>query len=206
MPSQALLDLQERLKDIDQLLQAHAALTKFHRAEKAAKKTGGALGNLAEVVKVLVNKPGKGKPAEVAAINRGAFVMLLSHFQGFVDDLHKEAAQHILAGKVTSVTDIVDLVRPRNANPHVDIIERMFCGIGVYEIMKGIKWKNCENQKVKTRLKKYIEERNNIAHGKRPQIHKTKVIQFLDYIHLLAESLDAKACAGIHTATGTKPW
>src|SRR5690348_11028243 len=103
MPSQALKDLENRLNDIEQLLAAHSALTKFKKAEKAANLAGGPLVQVAAVVKALVTNPGVGKPAEVDALNRAAFVLLTAHFQGFVDDLHKEAAKNLLNGKVVSV-------------------------------------------------------------------------------------------------------
>src|SRR5208337_1533822 len=118
MPSKSQLALNDRLKDVDQLLAAHTALTKFKKAESAAKNLGGGLNQVAAVVNALVQAPGKGKPAEVDAINRAAFVLLCAHFQGFVDDLHKELADKLLTGKVASVDEIVKLAKQRNANPH----------------------------------------------------------------------------------------
>lgn len=102
MSSQSRKDLDQRLKDIDQLLNAHSAITKFKKAEQAATRAGGGLGQIANVVNALVTQPGKGKPAEVDAINRSAFVLLTAHFQGYVDDLHKETANIVLAGKVST--------------------------------------------------------------------------------------------------------
>jgi hypothetical protein len=210
MPSQALIDLNDRLKDVEQLLQAHTALTQFKRAEQAINRQASVgtlrLRGVLEVLKALVTTPGKGKPAQVAAINRSAFLMLCSHLQGFVDDLHLETARYILRGRVTNPEDIAKLTRPRAANPHANIIELMFCGVGVYEIMSGIRWKNCSNKTVRERLTKYIEQRNLVAHGKRPAITKSKVLQFQSYVQLLAAALDANARTGIAAATRAAPW
>lgn len=131
MPSQARKDLDDRLADIEQIFQAHTALTKFKKVEAFANQAGGGLKNITLVVNALVTNPGKGKPAEVGALNRGAFVLLCAHFQGFIEDLHEEAAGHTLKGKVSSINEVVKLIKPGNSNPHANIIEKMFSGIGV---------------------------------------------------------------------------
>lgn len=152
MASKALAKLNQRLKDIDQLLEAHSALTKFKRAEQAAKNAGGDLSKIAAAVSALVTAPGQGRPGEVGAINRAAFVLLTAHFQGFVDDLHLEAATVLLTGKVADVNKLVKLVRPRIGNPHTDVIERMFSGLGIHDVMSQINWQKCSNKQVKDRL------------------------------------------------------
>jgi hypothetical protein len=50
MPSKAYENLDHRMKDIEQLIQAHTALTQFKRARKAAEKAGGGLAKISEVV------------------------------------------------------------------------------------------------------------------------------------------------------------
>lgn len=206
MPSQARQDLDDRLADIDQIFDAHSALTKFKKAEAAANREGGGLGNITNVVNALVTQPGKGKPAEVAALNRSAFVLLCAHFQGFIEDLHSEAAQHTLNGKVSSIEGVIKLVKPRNSNPHSDIIEQMFSGIGIYDLMHVPHWNRCTNERVRSRITKYIFERNQIAHGKKPIIHKSKVTGFKKYVVLLADALDAEVGRQVTSLTGSSPW
>lgn len=206
MSSQALKNLETRLKDIDQLLAAHTALTKFKKAENAAKSASKGLSAVAAVVTALVTKPGKGKPAQVAALNRAAFVLLTAHFQGFVDDLHKEAAKKLLSGTVKDVDRVVKLSKPRNANPHIDVIEKMFSGLGVFDVMDGIKWKNCSTKTVKTRLTNYIEIRNKIAHGGQESIRKKKVQEYKNYLQLLAVKLDGSVSASAKKHFGKVPW
>lgn len=206
MPSQSFKDLEQRLKDIDQLLKAHSVITQFKKADKAAKKAGGDLRQIANVVNALVTQPGRGKPVEVDVINRAAFVLLTAHFQGFVDDLHKETANIVLSSKVSNVDDIIKLVKPRNANPHVGIIEQMFSGLGVYEVMQAISWQRCSNKSVRDRLTKYIEMRNKLAHGKQEKITKQKVKQYKSYIEMLAEKIDGVVREKVKALTGSYPW
>ncbi|TLF45073.1 hypothetical protein FEI13_18550 [Halomonas urmiana] len=206
MPSNARESLTIRLQDIDQLLEAHKAITKFKRAEAAAQLTGGALADVSRVFDALVTDPGPGKPKEVDAINRSAFVLLCSHLQGFIDDLHKEAAHIVLNGRVQDVDKTIKLIKPGNANPHVHIIETMFSGLGIYDLMQNISWQKCTNQTVRDRLGNYIRDRNKIAHGAQMSVSKDKVQQFKKYVETLSDKLDATVGRGIQGITGAQPW
>ncbi len=206
MKSQARKNLDERLADIDQILKAHIDLTQFHKAHLEAKKLSGDLQSVANVVRALVQTPGKGKPAEVASLNRSAFVLLCAHLQGFVEDLHRETASYTLAGKVVSIEEVVKLVKPHNSNPHAKVIDKMFSGVGIYDLMKKPHWKKCANEVVRRRISKYLEERNKIVHGKKAAIHKATVEGFRKFVLLLADQLDAEVCKQIQALTKRKPW
>lgn len=206
MPSSARENLIVRLTDIDQLLDAHKAITKFKRAEAAAQRTGGALADVSRVFDALVTDPGPGKPKEVDAINRAAFVLLCSHLQGFIDDLHREAASFVLSGRVQDIDKTIKLIKPRNANPHVEIVETMFSGLGIYDLMQGISWQKCTNATVKDRLKNYILDRNKIAHGAQVNVSKAKVQQFKKYVTTLADKLDDAVAREVSRITGAQPW
>jgi len=206
MPSQSLTGLTERLKDIDQLLNAHTAITKFKKAESAANRAGGGLAQLTPIIEALVNDPGKGKPKEVEALNRAAFVLLMAHFQGFVEDLHREIGFILLNGKVNDPDAIIKLVKVSRSNPHVDVINKMFSGLAIYEVMDDVRWQKCSNNTVKTRLKGYLETRNKIAHGSRESITKKKVTQLKDFVEKLAEKLDSTVCKKANSILGYDPW
>jgi len=133
-------------------------------------------------------------------------VLLCSHLQGFIEDLHKEAAQLTLAGKAKCIDDVVKLVRPPNSNPHPNIIDKMFCGIGIYDVMDVPHWTGCKNETVRKRLTGYIEERNKIAHGRRPTTHKSKVREFKKFVILLADQLDQAVAGKVEQMTGSRPW
>lgn len=203
IPSVAKTNLTNRLADINQLLDAHKAITKFKRAEAAAQRAGGALADVSRVFDALVTDPGPGKPKEVDAINRAAFVLLCSHLQGFVDDLHCETANIVLEGKVHNIDKTIKLIKPRNANPHVEVIETMFAGLGIYDLMHGIRWQKCSNSTVRERLKKYIEDRNKIAHGAQMGISKDKVVKFKKYVETLADKLDESVARKIQALQAT---
>jgi hypothetical protein len=206
MASQSRQNLNKRLQDIDQLLEAHKAITKFKKAEAAAKNGSGALAEVGRVFDALVTDPGPGKPKEVDAINRAAFVLLCSHLQGFIDDLHKETAGIVLDGKVNDVEKTIKLIKPRNANPHVEIIEKMFSGLGIYDLMQEISWQKCSNKTVRERLTGYIVERNKIAHGTQLGISKGKVEQFKKYVETLSDKLDESVAQNVARITGRRPW
>ena len=206
MPSIARINLDTRLHDIDQLIAAHKAITQFQNAKAAANQAGGGLAQAASVFTALVTNPGPGKPKEVEAINRAAFVLLCSHMQGFVDELHSEAANCVLRGKVNSISRVIQLIKPRNSNPHVDIIDTMFSGLGIYDLMSKVKWQKCSNATVKTRLGGYITQRNKIAHGAAVKVSKDKVVEFRKYVTLLADKLDTTVGKAIKAQTGVAPW
>jgi len=206
MTSKSLANLTARLNDIDQLLNAHAAITKFNNAQNAANQAGGQLAQVAAVINALVTKPGKGKPKEVDAINRAAYVLLAAHFQGFVDEIHEELGNIVLVGKAVNPAAVIKLVRPPRSNPHVNIINQMFSGLGVYEIMDSISWKNCDNKTVKSRLTHCLETRNKIAHGTKEPVTKAKVVQLKQFVELLAQKLDTQLGIKAKVILGRAPW
>src|SRR5712692_7112406 len=76
VPSDALQNLEARLKEIDQLLTAHAALTRLRRAELAIGRAGGGLKAVAEAVNLLVTPPTRGRPGQVEALNKASVALL----------------------------------------------------------------------------------------------------------------------------------
>ncbi len=125
MPSGALQNLEARLKEIDQLLTAHAALTRLRRAELAIGRAGGGLKAVAEAVNLLVTPPTRGRPGQVEALNKASVALLSAHLQGFIEDLFEEAAGKLLAGKVPDVQTLVSNARLRG-NPTSENITRLF--------------------------------------------------------------------------------
>lgn len=205
MPSKSLNGLTVRLSDIDQLMNAHAAITKFKKAEAAANNAGGGLAQITPIIEALVNDPGKGKPKEVDAINRAAFVLLIAHFQGFVEDLHKEIGEILLFGKVKDPSSVIKLIKSRS-NPYSEVINAMFSGLAVYEVMDAIRWQRCNNISVKSRLKRYIEIRNKIAHGSKEIVRKQHVAQLKSFIGMLAIKIDEAVYSKSSDLLGRNPW
>ena len=206
MPSKALAQLEVRLVDVEQMLEAHEALTQFNSARTTAKKAAGDLTKLPDVLSALLKSPGPGKPTGVEAINRAGFLLAFAHFQGFVDDLHLELAQIVLRGRAANPTKIAELVKVPRANPHTEVIDKMFAGLGIYDLMDSISWKKCPNATVKARLKKHLEARNKLAHGTALKISKGTVKQTRDFVRILAKKLDASCRTKAKATTGSYPW
>src|SRR5215469_10951437 len=93
VPSQALQDFRERLKEVQELLEAHSALTGLRNAQAALNAGGQTLQNVAQVVQHLVSAPGRGRPRQVQALNSAGIALLSAHLQGFLVDLHIEVAR-----------------------------------------------------------------------------------------------------------------
>ncbi len=112
----------------------------------------------------------------------------------------------MLKGKADDPVAVIKLVKPPRSNPHVNVINQMFSGIGVYELMDSINWQKCDNKTVKSRLTGYLETRNKIAHGSKESITKGKVSQLKQFIELLAGKLEEKAASKATVILGKKPW
>jgi hypothetical protein len=112
----------------------------------------------------------------------------------------------VLAGRAANPAQTIKLVANSKANPHVDVISKMFAGIGIYDLLDAISWQKCSNQSVKSRLKSYLETRNTIAHGGRQSIKKSQVIATKRFILLLADSIDSAVKAKAAAITGKAPW
>jgi len=206
MPSQARTNLDSRLNDVDQLLNAHTAITKFRNAKAAAQRLPGDLTQAANVFTALVTDPGRGKPKEVDAINRAAYVLLTSHLQGFVDDLHREVGLLIVGHDATDPNAVVKMLGNNRSNPHVNVIDKMFASLGIYDVMDQLSWRNCTNATVKKRLTTALETRNKIAHGRRERITKANVIQLKGFVVHFADALDAEICQKSQARIGRAPW
>jgi hypothetical protein len=206
MSSNALASLDDRLKDIEQLLTAHEVLTKMQRADAAQKRGPRDLSALPEIIAALVTKPGRGRRREVEALNRASIVLLCAHLQGYVEELFGEAAEALLGSTVQDVKALVEEATSRFSNPHAYRIDRLFASIGLPRVTQGLAWQNCENETVKRKLTTYIELRNEIAHGKQITVRKAKVDGFQGFVEHFSDKLDAGVEQRIFDLVGRMPW
>lgn len=206
MSSKSLQTLTNRMKDVEQLISAHSALTQLHRARQKSEKAGGGLDKIVDIINTLVTEPGRGRPAEVEALNRAAVVLLSAHLQGYIDNLLSETAHIVLCNKVKDINRLLELSKPQAANPHPDVIEKMFNSVGIYEVLDDISWQKAKNETVKHRLKEYIKLRNRIAHGSQEGVNKQKVVQFKKFVEIFAKNLDKIVAQKIQLLTAKKPW
>jgi hypothetical protein len=203
MPSAARGNLANRFQDIEQLLNAHTAIVQISKASRIANATAG---SPTAALNALVTNPGRGRPRQVDALNRAAFILSISHFQGYIDELHNEMGLIVLSGRAANPAKTIKLVGNNRANPHVDVINKMFAGIGIYDLMDTISWQNCSNESVRSRLKSYLETRNCIAHGTRSTITKKQVETVKKFLLLLGDNIDDVVKLKAHAITGQAPW
>lgn len=206
MPSKALQNFTLRMRDVDQLLEAHAVLTQSQRARNAARLAGGDLAKIATVIEKLVTRPGPGRPSQVEALNRAAVVLLCAQLQGYVEEVYQESARVLLASKVKDLQALVDQGRSGFSNPHADRIDSLFASIALPPVMQSLSWRNCSNRSVRTRLTNYIRLRNSIAHGGQVSVRKAKVVSFKRFAEVLARNLDDHLANQIQSVTSRKPW
>jgi len=160
----------------------------------------------AKVFTALVTDPGRGKPKEVDAINRAAYVLLTAHLQGFIDDLHREVGMLVIGNKANDPSAVVKMLGNSRSNPHVQVIDKMFASLGIYDIMNQLNWRNCANNSVKKRLTDALQQRNGIAHGGRASITKANVVQLKEYVLHFADALDSAVRAKSKSVLGRYPW
>ena len=206
MPSEAYKTLGNRMKDIEQLLEAHKALTQFQRARRAAEKAGGELARISEVIDSLVTEPGRGRRTEVAALNRAAMVLLSAHLQGYIEDVYAEAARIMLEDKVRDVEVLIERALAGFSNPHAQRIDDLFATIGLPKITDDLSWQRASNRAVKRRLTAYIQVRNSIAHGGQEGVTKQKVDEFKRFVEVFAKNFDKRVREEVQRVVGKAPW
>lgn len=205
MPSRALADFENRVKEVQQLLEAHKALTRLRRAEASLNAGGQSLQVVARVVQHLVSDPGRGRPREVHALNSAGIVLLSAHLQGYIADIFKEVANMTLAGKVRDVTALIETANTRG-NPNEANITRLFRSIGYADILGGISWQRMNNRQLRAKLRSFNELRNRIAHGAAETVNKVTLRNYLDVLSNLAQRLDEKLRRETRSVTGVDPW
>lgn len=182
MPSQALDELRDALKDVDEIVAAHRALT------------GGT--------------PGRPQKKQGAAITRGGVVLLAATVEAFVEDLFDEAVDKIFAGRPDAQrNDLKSKTSGNFANATTYKIDSLFFAVGVPWITERIRWQKFSNASFTTSLNGLIKSRNAIAHGDRPRpgIRLRQLRAWRTMVEKFAVRLEALVADEIEQATGTRP-
>lgn len=206
MPSRALSSLADRLKDVEQLMNAHTAAVQIRRARRGALQSGGQVAQAVIAIGNLVGPLQRGRVAEVESLNRAAIVLLSAHLEGFLEDIYAEAASSLLQGRVKSVPELIKEPKGFFRNPQPGYIEKLFRTLGFPEILNGVHWQKASDQAVRNRLTDYMDLRNKIAHGQQIKVRKSKVRKFTRFVNLFAEKFDEKLKAEIRNITNLPPW
>ena len=157
------------------------------------------------MIDALVSAPGAGKPPQVQALNGAAITLLSGHLQGFLTDLHAEAAAALLDEKVQDLEALIE-VAPTRGNPNVDNINELFVSIGFPKVMDGVSWSRMGNEALKKKLRDFNELRNRIAHGGGETVRKRQVENYMKVWRSLAKNLDKKIGREVRKVTGESPW
>jgi hypothetical protein len=205
MPSQALADLETRLAEIDQLLEAHTALTKFYNAQQQLEEGSKDLKDILAVLEHLVKSPGPGRPPEVQALNKAGIALLSAHLQGYISDLFSEVVIHLFEGKVKS-TQAMTATAPSRGNPNAENITRLFASIGFPSILDGISWQKMSNKSAREKLRELNTLRNDIVHGSPATVTKPKLKNFTAFVRNLTKRLDRKLRDHLQAVLEHNPW
>lgn len=177
MKSNALTNFESRLKEIDQLLDAHSALTSLRRAKAKTAESGGDLASIGQIVQQLVTDPGRGRPKEVHALNSGAIALLSAHLQGYIVDVFTEAAQAVLKDRLDDLNAFVSAA-PTQGNPNEDNIRKLFRLLGFKDILQDISWQKMGSDSLRKKLKAFNQLRNRLVHGSNETVQKRKVTNY----------------------------
>jgi len=181
MPSQARLDLDARLGDVDELIKAHGLIT------------GG----------------GVGRPAQRqgAAVTRAGVVLLAAAMEGFVEDLYEEAAK-ILWPNVSAADRkaLFDDTSRRLNNADVRKTELLYFNIGLPWVLGHIRWQKFPNATFKKSLDELVTKRNQIAHGnKQGTAQLGQLRRWKNMVTVYSSRLEAVVAGHIETVTGSAP-
>lgn len=223
--SQSLQSFINRLQQIDELLQAREMLIKYQKIEeilpnvtkqheKPISEITKILFDISKIAETLSSDPGRGR-REISPINHSAYVLLISFFQGFIEDLYYERGLSILKTKIPLdlpkkistkekeklevqhieyLKKILRSLKPQRSNPHPEIINKYFANIGIYQLMNNtnVAWQKQSNKTIHDNLTIAIQNRNKISHGNNEiKISKREILNLKDFLLKLSETLDA---------------
>lgn len=180
MPSQARNELTIRLKDVDELISAHVALT------------GG----------------GRGRPQkrQGAAIARAGVVLLSAATEAFVEDLFEEAAKIIFVEMPPNDLDrLFKNTSKKLNNADVHKTELLYFNLGMPWALLDLAWKKFTNQTLRKDLNKLIETRGGIAHGRPIAVNLNTLKRWKNMIEMFAPKFEEKVAAHVEKATDNRP-
>ena len=180
MPSDAHAELQTRLRDVAELIEAHEQLT------------GG--------------NPGRPADRAGAAVTRAGVVLLAAATESYVEDLFEEAATHIFDGM--SEDDFRRLFRntsKRMNNAAVHNVDMLYFNLGLAWVLSDIRWRKFSNNTFRTELDKLVETRNIISHGRNPPVRLSMLRRWKNMIQMFAPRLEHKVAEHIEWMTEQRP-
>ncbi len=181
MPSQARLDLELRLTDVDELIEAHGLIT------------GGRVGRPIE--------------RKGAAVTRAGIVLLAAAMEAFVEDLYEETAPLVWPGAATAELKVLfDNTSRRLNNADVRKTELLFFNLGLPWALGDVRWQKFSNVTFKKSLNDLVEKRNQIAHGnKKGTARLAQLKRWKALVKNYSIRLEAIVADHVEDLTGTRP-
>jgi hypothetical protein len=181
MHSTALIELRAALKDVDELIAAHAALT------------GG--------------KVGRPAGRQGAAITRAAVVLLVACLEAFITELFEEAVPQVWANRPPAQQQEVKDLTGSFANPSVAKTTVLFFALGIEWALDGVRWQAYSNRKFVEDHHKLMKARHAIAHGDKPRqsIRLRQLKAWRGMVSGYAQRLEMVVAKRIEEVTGKPP-
>lgn len=180
MTNHSLNALKERLKDVEEVIQAHEALTGGGRGQPRA---------------------GQGR-----ALTRAGIVLLSAAVEAFVEDLFEEAANKLYV----AMTDddkkfLIQHTAKQFNNPNCFKIEVLYLNLGLIRCLEGISWQKFANSKLRKEFNNLVDTRGSIAHGRGGGKRLAVLKRWKTMIENFAPRFVVKVAKHIEDATGTNP-
>ncbi|MDW8415889.1 MAG: HEPN domain-containing protein [Thermaurantiacus sp.] len=156
--------LERALRDVDELILAHEALT------------GGGVG-----------APRK---RQGQAISRAAVVIIVANLEVFIEECFEAAAMRFYGA--TTRDDLKSLFANTSKklnHPSLQKVDLLFYNVGIRDISHKIRWQRLSNNEFRRKYNYLLELRGKIAHGGRPGVRLQVVRHGVDFARRFADRL-----------------
>ena len=151
MCSEARIQCEIRLGDVDELIAAHRPFTSGTRGAPSV----------------------SGSRRLGSALIRGGYVLLYAILEAFVEDLFKESCRLIYPGLSDANLKLIFKETSEKFNTATPTnIDKLYLNVGLPFITSTIRWQKKSNDKFKSWLESLVQRRGSIAHGKCPGVQK----------------------------------
>lgn len=209
MPTRALHHLAKRLDDVDRLLEAHQALSRFRRIETVAIGATNIVRAL-EIAQSAFAGPLRGRRWGMDALNRAGIVLLTAHLEGYLEDLFKEAAEAVVNARFdTQYYDLQSFAGQaitRFHNPSPQNVKELFMRLGIRDLLDTVEWAGVPNGEVRKHLGDLVSLRNQIAHGEQPSVTRRRLQREIIFVRKLTKKLDKRLYEHLWNAADVRLW
>lgn len=174
-----------------------------------------------------VSGTGVGRRWNVDAVNRSGIALSIAAWEGFVEELVREATGLFAPGPgamlvVTNAWQVLSALASSKAGrlhtPDTENVRRLFSEtVGPPDVTLGWTWQNMKATQAATNLEDWLTLRHQVVHGvttpgssgalQRPRVSKAQVKDCREFIASLAEATENNVKSHLQTAYGiSAPW